>query len=833
MHCLYKEKANAVFGNTESIKTKPSLNGINVYERLRDFREKNYSSHYMTLVVQSQETLDVLEDWITSTFSDIPNNKLEKISFDNCGLPFHPEKFQKLYKVVPVKNYHQIEVTWAFPPLAKYYKSKPLQYLGWLVGHEGNGSLLALLKKRSLALSLYAGNVESGFEHNSTYSSFGVMVTLTDEGLEKITEVVKIIFQYIKMLQDAGPNERIYNEIKTIDDNDFRFHEEEEPIELVETLAENMQIYPDEHILTGHLLKFEYDEEIYAQCTKLMTIDKANFILYSKTFADECTKEEYWYKTKYSVSEVPQEWISMVANAELNPELHLPAPNNFIATNFALKEADREDTEYPVCILDAPHSKIWYKRDTKFKTPRGYIYFHLITPVVNENKTNLVLFDFMVSILEHNLSEVGYDADVADLQYIFKTEETGLVMKVNGFNHKLPDLFQTLVDYLAGFTITVDLFTSVKQSMTRSYYNHNITKSSLNTDVRLSILQEKKCIPIDKATVVNNITREQVMDFAVKFKEALYLEGLVQGNFTSKEALGFEEYLRKKLGCQSLSSDRLPAMRVVQLRNGHHICRVKGLGPVDKNTVVTNYYQWGPGTVEKYSLLNALVVMMEEPCFDVLRTQEQLGYSVHATCRNTFGVLGFSVTVTTQATKFSASHVDGRIDQFLQHFHDKILASLPEDVFWEQIQGLINLKMCADLHLGEEVKRNWFEVKDQSYVFDRSQREVNYLKKLTLEDVKRFLAENLKNGQNCRKLSVQVIGAGKFEQFNLLDSDREAGVGLQDMDEVDASSQEGKELTNLKLEMLPLENGYSGHLIEDITSFKQGLMLYPLSKLNH
>lgn len=75
-----------------------------------------------------------------------------------------------------------------------------------------------------------------------------------------------------------------------------------------------------------------------------------------------------------------------------------------------------------------------------------------------------------------------------------------------------------------------------------------------------------------------------------------------------QEALGFEEYLRKKLGCQPLSSDRLPAMRVVQLRNGHHICRVKGLGPVDKNTVVTNYYQWGPGTVEKYSLLNALVV---------------------------------------------------------------------------------------------------------------------------------------------------------------------------------------------------------------------------------
>lgn len=43
---------------------------------------------------------------------------------------------------------------------------------------------------------------------------------------------------------------------------------------------------------------------------------------------------------------------------------------------------------------------------------------------------------------------------------------------------------------------------------------------------------------------------------------------------------------------------------------------------------------------------------MEEPVFDVLRTQEQLGYNVNATLHNTFGVLGFSVTVDFQINKF-------------------------------------------------------------------------------------------------------------------------------------------------------------------------------------
>ena len=36
---------------------------------------------------------------------------------------------------------------------------------------------------------------------------------------------------------------------------------------------------------------------------------------------------------------------------------------------------------------------------------------------------------------------------------------------------------------------------------------------------------------------------------------------------------------------------------------------------------------------------------MEEPCYNVLRTKEQLGYSVSCGIRQTFGVLGFCLNV--------------------------------------------------------------------------------------------------------------------------------------------------------------------------------------------
>lgn len=52
------------------------------------------------------------------------------------------------------------------------------------------------------------------------------------------------MFSYIDMLIELGPNQRIFNEIKRIEDLDFAFQEEKYPNDNVETLCENMVFYP-------------------------------------------------------------------------------------------------------------------------------------------------------------------------------------------------------------------------------------------------------------------------------------------------------------------------------------------------------------------------------------------------------------------------------------------------------------------------------------------------------------------------------------------------------------------------------------------------------------
>lgn len=49
-----------------------------------------------------------------------------------------------------------------------------------------------------------------------------------------------------------------------------------------------------------------------------------------------------------------------------------------------------------------------------------------------------MLFDIFVNILTHNLAEPAYEADVAQLEYKLVAGEHGLIVRVKGFNHKLP-----------------------------------------------------------------------------------------------------------------------------------------------------------------------------------------------------------------------------------------------------------------------------------------------------------------------------------------------------------------------------------------------------------
>uniref|UniRef100_A0A665VF30 Nardilysin-like n=1 Tax=Echeneis naucrates TaxID=173247 RepID=A0A665VF30_ECHNA len=673
------------WGNAQTLKHEPGEKQINTYQRLRDFWRRYYSAHYMTLAVQSKETLDTLEQWVREIFIKVPNNGEPRPDFSHLQQPFDTPAFNKLYRVVPVRKVHALTISWAVPPQGKHYRIKPLHYISWLIGHEGTGSILSLLRKKCWALALFGGNSETGFDQNTTYSIFSISITLTDQGYQNFYQVVDYVFQYLKMLQTLGPQQRIYEEIQKIEANEFHYQEQTDPIEFVENICENMQLFPKEDFLTGDQLMFEYDPQVISAALALLTPDRANLLLLSPENEGHCPLREKWFGTCYNMEDLPEQWTQVWP-------LNCP------------------DSEFPVRIINNDRGCLWYKKDNKFKIPKAYIRFNLISPVIQRSPENLVLFDLFVNILAHNLAEPAYEADVAQLEYKLVAGEHGLVIRLKGFNHKLPLLLRLIVDHLADFRADLGVFSMFSEQLKKTYFNILIKPERLGKDVRLLILEHCRWSVIQKyQAVMKGLTVDDLMTFVAGLKGELYSEGLVQGNFTSTESREFLQYFTERLKFQPLSAEVPVLFRVVELPQKNHLCKVKSLNKGDANSEVTVYYQVGRGRHGEQVIfpvcVSSLQMHMEEPCFDFLRTKETLGYQVYPTCRNTSGVLGFSVTVETQATKFSTEFVEGKIEEFLVSFGER-LSGLSEDAFRTQVTALIKLKECEDAHLGEEVDRS-------------------------------------------------------------------------------------------------------------------------------
>jgi len=257
--------------------------------------------------------------------------------------------------------------------------------------------------------------------------------------------------------------------------------------------------------------------------------------------------------------------------------------------------------------------------------------------------------------------------------------------------------------------------------------------------------------------------------------------------------------------------EKIPEIIVKKIpEQGTKILRVNTFNPKDNNTLVTNYYQFGPGSMKEYMHFEVGCQIMEEPVFDILRTKEQLGYSVFSMLRNTHGILGISVTVNSQATKFTTDHVDSRIEAFLEWFINDKLGKLSDDEFNTTITTLIKMKSQADVTLSEDFERNWNEIQSREYLFDRNLREIKLFEECDKQKMVEFVTAVIsKSNENRRKLSVQVVGSSEMGEDTLEDQPDDAIFDIK-YDEV--GSDEKLFITNIE-------------------NYKSSLSFYPLHKI--
>ena len=123
------------------------------------------------------------------------------------------------------------------------------------------------------------------------------------------------------------------------------------------------------------------------------------------------------------------------------------------------------------------------------------------------------------------------------------------------------------------------------------------------------------------------------------------------------------------------------------------IIKTASLHDDDQRSEFIIYWQAGDMNIRDYSImgklknsgvlgrifLDLLVSIMEEPCFDFLRTKKTLGYSVFPMIRCTYGIIGCWITVRSQIDKFTAEQVMEAVQEFLVSFKKQLKAMKPAE----------------------------------------------------------------------------------------------------------------------------------------------------------
>ncbi|KAG7634771.1 Peptidase M16 C-terminal [Arabidopsis suecica] len=145
-----------------------------------------------------------------------------------------------LVKAVPIKQGHNLTVSWPVTPSIHHYEEAPCTYVGHLIGHEGKGSLFHALKILGWATGLYAGEPDWTIE----YSFFNVSINLTDACHEHMKDILGLLFRQIKLLQQSGVSQWIFDELSAIFEAEFHYQAKIDPISYAVNISSNMTVEP-------------------------------------------------------------------------------------------------------------------------------------------------------------------------------------------------------------------------------------------------------------------------------------------------------------------------------------------------------------------------------------------------------------------------------------------------------------------------------------------------------------------------------------------------------------------------------------------------------------
>eukprot|EP00640_Fibrocapsa_japonica_P000489 CAMPEP_0113948168 /NCGR_PEP_ID=MMETSP1339-20121228/68882_1 /TAXON_ID=94617 /ORGANISM="Fibrocapsa japonica" /LENGTH=1055 /DNA_ID=CAMNT_0000955109 /DNA_START=417 /DNA_END=3580 /DNA_ORIENTATION=+ /assembly_acc=CAM_ASM_000762 len=448
------------------------------------------------------------------------------------------------------------------------------------------------------------------------------------------------------------------------------------------------------------------------------------------------------------------------------------------------------DTTPPTLVHEEEGYKIWHKMDSTFLVPKSNILVKLFTGEDGNyaSPVHMTMVRLYARMVREELNEFSYDARMAGLRYGISADPDSLDISVSGYSDKLPELLQRVATTTR--SILSDLrsmghspegldgevkklkrwaaFEKHRQGLLREYNNfvrqspyevasyytrHALESKMYHLNEYAAVLRSTQlCTPAGIARVLEGVLSR------------LQVEVLAHGNLDSEEATHLSSLLKAELQSIPLPTSELPDDRLVVVPQKGVLVQMPTPNEDEENSAVEVHFQVGPEDGEDDSgrrgcLLDLVSHMAYTSAFNQLRTEEQLGYIVSSFQRKSGEpqVLGFSVMV--QGPHHPPSHLDDRIENWLQMFRQQLVDMSPEE-FSSNVNAVVLQKLEKDTRLNEETGRHWAEISTRKYNFERWPKEARVTSALTQAQLVAFVDRHFTLGSpDRRKLAVHIASA--------------------------------------------------------------------------
>ncbi len=699
-------------------------------EQLLTFYRQHYSATNMRLVVIGREPVAELRKWVTELFSAVP--KRETLAAAKEPALFEPGSLPKMVSIKPEKDTRNLSVTFPIPTTQEHYKSKPLQYIGNIIGHEGKGSLLSYLKQKDWAEQLSAG---AGFE-DASGATFNVVISLTEKGLKHQNEVLQLLFQTIARIRQEGIQDWLFAEQSDLLTTRFRFQEKSQPINYASSLANSMHYYPAEDVLRAGYLMQDYKPELIADFLGYLKPENALITLMAA--GKDFPERSPWYDTPYAVTAVDSAQLEAWRAADVNPAILVPEPNPFVPKNFAMPRSKKKATE-PAELSAGKRTRMWWLQDSKFNVPKAQAYFNFHTPLANDSPRNAALSQLYVDLLQDSLNEFSYPAVLAGLHIGVLKHLRGISVKAGGYSDKQRLLLQRVAKAMQQQEVDPQRFAALKKERIRGWQNakkqlpYIQVLGAVSETMIKSYWQETELIKALRAASIDDLQQ-----FKTRFFQTAELDAMVYGNLKQGQAKRLVKPMRKVLAKADAETPQQPEVEIVHLQNKQTLQRKL---EIDHSDAAVLLYQQASDRSDHTRALMALTMqILKTDFFQQLRTEQQLGYVVFADEMPVVDVPGAAFVV--QSPTADGAQIYAAIGEFLQAYGDKA-NDMAEEYFGRQKAALISDLEEQPKNQRGQAGRYWEAISMHDLKFDQRQRLQQILEKTTLPEWREFFQQTL------------------------------------------------------------------------------------------